>query len=216
MIKIIIAAGGEGTRWNNFRGTPKHFTVVEGEVLINRTIKQFSQYSDDITVICKNTVNAPVKVELPKEDKWNDAAKIWSSNHLWSSEKRNIILFGDVWFSDDAVQTIINDDGDVRFFMRTKESKITNKPHKEIFAFAFDGEKIDYVRNVVESVISENKTGAGAYLIFKKMCGLDNKSFKHHFINNDKYIEINDWTEDFDFPKDLIRWEKRRLGFGAK
>jgi hypothetical protein len=36
-----------------------------------------------------------------------------------------------------------------------------------------------------------------------------NKNYEQVF-NNDKYVEIDDWTEDFDFPNDLIEWEKRR------
>lgn len=216
MVKIIIAAAGEGSRWNNFRGTSKHFTAVEGEILINRTIRQFSHHSSDITVISKYPEIPHVKVEPPKQGIWNDAAKVWSSNHLWSNTQRNIILFGDVWFSDEAVETIINNEKDICFFLRSTPSKVTNKPHKEIFAIAFNGEKIEEFRNVVQKVIEENKSGAGAYLIFRKICNLDNVSFKHHFKNNSMYVEINDWTEDFDYPKDLTRWEKRRLKLGGK
>jgi hypothetical protein len=36
-----------------------------------------------------------------------------------------------------------------------------------------------------------------------------NKNYEQMF-SNGNYVEIDDWTEDFDFPNDLIEWEKRR------
>lgn len=216
MLKVIIPAAGRGSRWKNFRGTPKHLTAVDGEILIHRTIKQISRYTDNITVIAKDPSNISVAVEYPQEGEWNDGAKLWSSNYLWSKDHRNIILFGDVWFSEEAIETIINDKGDISFFMRTGPSKITGKNHKEIFAIAINGEKIEAVRNLLFEVIQENKNGPGAYLLYKKINNLDNISASHHFDNKNSYVEINDWTDDFDYPKDLIRWEKRRLKFGGK
>lgn len=209
MAKIIIPAAGKGTRWQNFRGTPKHLTTINGEILIHRTIKQFSNYSNNIVVIAKSPDNIPAVIEYPIEEKTNDAAKLWSSNHLWSTTERNIIAFGDVWFSEKAVDTITSNTDPIQFFMRTGPSKITKKPYKEIFAIAFDGEKTEFVRNVLKQVIDENKNGAGAYLLFMKLNNLDQVPYRHHFDDKKSFVEIDDFTDDFDHPIDLIRWEKR-------
>ncbi len=105
MTRIIIAAAGEGIRWNNFRNTPKHLAIVEGERLIDRVYKQFSDFSNDVVIISKDqrykVGNA--KIEAPLEGEWLDFGKIYSSNHLWS-ENRTIIVFGDVYFTDEAIQ----------------------------------------------------------------------------------------------------------------
>ena len=61
-MRVIIPAAGAGSRWNNFRGTDKHLTVVEGQVLINRTINQFSKFTNDIVVISKNKIVGMMKV----------------------------------------------------------------------------------------------------------------------------------------------------------
>jgi len=208
-MRIIIPAAGRGSRWNNFRGTPKHFATVNNEILIHRTINQFNKHTNDLIVIAKDSSNIPAKVEKPLEGQWNDAAKLYSSSHLWSKDKRNIIVFGDVWFSESAVDTIISNKDPITFFMRTGPSKITNKPYKEIFAIAFDGVKTEYVRNVLEQVIKENKDGAGAYLLYIKLNNLENVPYRHHFDNKNNFVEIDDFTDDFDHPIDLIRWEKR-------
>lgn len=209
MARIIIPAAGRGTRWKNFRGTPKHLAIVNNEILIHRTIKQFSQYSDDLIVIARSPDNIPARVEYPLEDEMNDIAKLWSSNHLWSSTDRNIIVFGDTWFSSEAVDKIINNKDPIQFFMRTGPSKYTGKAYKEIFAVAFDGEKIEFVRNVIKEIIEENKNGAGAYLLFMKINKLDNVPYRHHFNDKKSFVEIDDFTDDFDHPNDLVKWEKR-------
>lgn len=214
-MKIIIAAGGSGSRWKNFRGTEKHLTNVEGEILIERTISQFKKYTDDIVVVCKNQMHININTELPIEGNWNDAAKLYSSAHLWEN-KRNIVVFGDVWFSDEAVKKIINNSDPVQFFLRPGPSKITGKKYKEIFAVAFDGEQISNVRNTLEQVIQENLPGPGTYLFYKKIRNLENVRSNRCFDNKGYYVEINDWTEDFDHPHDLEIWEKRRLKFGTK
>lgn len=208
-MNIIIPAGGRGTRWKNFRGTQKHLAVVNNEILIYRTIKQFNKYANNLTVVIKDNLDIPAKIEPPLEGKWNDAAKLWSSNHLWSDTERNIIVFGDVWFSEKAVETIASNTDPIQFFMRTGPSKITKKPYKEIFAVAFDGEKTNYVRNVLKQVIDENKSGAGTYLLYLKLNNLEKVPYAHHFDNKNSFVEIDDFTDDFDHPIDLIRWEKR-------
>ena len=138
-MRVIIPAAGEGSRWNNFRGTQKHLTIVENEVLISRTIKQFRDFTDDVVIISTDKIDTDVRIEPPQTGDWNDAAKLYSSAHLWSESTRNIIAFGDVWFSDNAVRAIVENSDTVQFFLRPRASKITGKGYKEIFAMAFDG-----------------------------------------------------------------------------
>lgn len=214
-MRVIIPAAGAGSRWNNFRGTEKHLAIVENEILLNRTINQFKRYTTDIIVVSKDKLDIDVSVEYPFEGDWNDAAKLYSSAHLWAAD-RNVIAFGDVWFSDKAVETIATNTDEIQFFMRPKASKITGKNYKEIFAISFDGGQKEFVRNTLQQVIEENKKGPGTYLLYKKIRNLENLRVQEHFINKSHYVEINDWTEDFDHPHDLERWEKRRLKFGAK
>ena len=208
-MKVIVTAAGRGSRWGNFRGTQKHLAIVNNETLIHRTIGQFTPHSNDLVVIARDSFNIPAKVEAPLDGQWNDAAKLWSSNHLWSTTERNIIAFGDVWFSEKAVDTITSNTDPIQFFMRTGPSKITKKPYKEIFAIAFDGGKTGFVRNVLKEVIDENKNGAGAYLLFMKLNNLDQVPYRHHFDDKKSFVEVDDFTDDFDHPIDLIRWEKR-------
>ena len=39
-MKILILADGEGKRWGNYKGVPKHLLEIDGERLIDRMIRQ--------------------------------------------------------------------------------------------------------------------------------------------------------------------------------
>lgn len=214
MTRIIIAAAGEGRRWNNFRNIPKHLAIVEGERLIDRIYKQFRDFSDDIVIISTDEryLIGDAKLKAPVIGDWLDFGKIYSSSHIWSDD-RTIIVFGDVYFTDEAVQKIISNQDPYKFFMRKGPSKYTGKGHKEIFAFAFDGGMNEKIKQYIHELVDRKQGGAGTWRLYLHM---HNIKHPRDYFKNDGYIEINDWTDDFDYPEDIIRWEKMRLKFGAK
>ena len=55
-MKYIIMADGEGKRWKNYNGLPKHLIPVDGEPIIKRTIDQIRSIDDrgDIIITSHN------------------------------------------------------------------------------------------------------------------------------------------------------------------
>ncbi len=216
-MRVIIAAAGEGKRWDHFRNTPKHLMNIEGEILLQRIYKQFNKHTDDIIVIAKDErykiENA--KLEMPLLGDWLDFGKIYSSNHLWS-DTRTVIVFGDVYFTDEAVEKIVSNQDDFKFFMRKGPSKFTGKGHKEIFALAFSGGMNQKIKQYIEELIEKRQTGAGAWRLYLYMHGIKDTRNDAACFKTSGYIEIDDWTDDFDTPANIIKWEKMRLKFGAK
>ena len=213
-MRVIIAASGEGKRWNNFRNIPKHLVNVEGEILIHRIYRQFREYTDDIVIISTDDryIIGDAKIQNPMPGDFLDFGKIYSSNHLWS-DNRTVIVFGDVYFTDEAVQTIALNQDQYKFFMRKGPSKYTGKGHKEIFAFAFSGDMNEKIKTYIHELIDKRQGGAGAWRLYLHM---HNITHPRDYFKSDGYIEINDWTDDFDYPQDILKWEKMRLKFGAK
>lgn len=213
-MRIIIAAAGDGTRWKNFRNTPKHLMTIEGDILLHRIYKQFNKFSNDIIIIGKDDRYKieGAQLESPLLGDWLDFGKIYSSHHLWSDD-RTIIVFGDVYFTDEAVEKIVSNQDDLKFFMRKGPSKFTGKGHKEIFAVAFSGGMNNKIKQSILKLIDKKQGGAGAWRLYLYIHNIkrEGDSFK-----TDGYVEINDWTDDFDRPEDIVRWEKMRLKFGAK
>lgn len=214
MTRVIIAAAGEGERWNNFRNVPKHLVNIDGEILLHRIYKQFREYTDDIIIIARDERYkvGDAKLEIPLPGDWLDFGKIYSSNHLWSDE-RTIIVFGDVYFTDDAVQKIMSNQDEFKFFMRKGPSRFTGKGHKEIFAFVFSSNMNEKIRAYIHELVAKKQGGAGAWRLYLHM---NNITHQRDYFKGDGYIEIDDWTDDFDYPEDLLKWERMRLKFGAK
>lgn len=212
-MRIIIAAGGKAERWKNYRNVPKHLVVVEGEVLLERTIKQFKKYTDDIIISNNdNYVFDGIRLEKPLEGDWYDFGKIYSSHHLWSNDK-TFIIYGDVYFTDEAVEKIMTSQGDYKFFLRSSSSKFTNKKYGEVFGIAFSGDMSDKIKKNIETLIKGKRKGAGTWELYYYMHSISGITKVKSTFNLGGYIEIDDWTDDFDTQEDIENWEKSRLAF---
>jgi hypothetical protein len=206
-MKVLIVAAGEGVRWENYRNVPKHLVEVEGEVLLHRTHAQFKRYTDNIVIISTDPRYAIGQTYAPLVGDFFDFGKIYSSYPIWD-EERKVIVFGDVYFTDEAVDIIMSNEDEFKFFLRKDKSSYTGKNHKEIFGLAFAGSSNDRIKSAIEALIARKQGGAGAWRLYLHLHGLDQA--KTGFYKTDGYVHIDDWTEDFDYPNDLINWEKMR------
>jgi len=50
-MKYVIMADGKGKRWNNYDNIPKHFVVVNGEMVIARVVRLIRKFDKDADVI---------------------------------------------------------------------------------------------------------------------------------------------------------------------
>jgi hypothetical protein len=204
LVRVLILAAGDGTRWKEFRGTKKHKAIVENEVLIERTVRQFSKYSSEIFIVSNDKldkIKGTRGYSPTKTYNFKDMDKFWSSKDIWSKH-RTVLVFGDVYFTDKAVEVIMKDKEEVTFFLRSTKSKTTGKPWGEIFCMAFNS---SFSNRLKESILELVKSGvavsAGGWWLLYALRKKHNNIFS---------IEIDDWTEDFDFPWDLDRWEVMR------
>ena len=49
-MRILILAAGDGTRWNNYRGVPKHLAPLCGEPILHRTVRMITERRPDADV----------------------------------------------------------------------------------------------------------------------------------------------------------------------
>lgn len=208
--RVLILAAGDGSRWNNYQGVPKHKVVIEGEVLIERIAKQFLKYTDDVIIVARNQSYEVdgCSLYIPKlTKKYKDLDKFMSSQNLWSDSK-TVLVFGDVYFTDEAVQTIMSNDNEYCFFLRKRGSKITGKNKEEIFAISFYAKNNNLMLSTIKEIISQNLPfSAGGWLLLKTLFNM-NIGWRHRNVN--RYVNIDDWTDDFDYPEDFDRWTYNR------
>jgi hypothetical protein len=214
-VAIIIAAG-EQTRWNNYLGIRKHFIKIDGEPIIKRTIRLLNESGTTPHVVGRDqTYDLPgSKLFLPEFNSKNFGVdKFLNSKELWSQSERTIVFYGDVYFSDKAMKTILEyEPREWTLFGREGASEITGTGHGECFAQSFYPEHLKQHEKALHEVIAlerENRiTRSGGWEHYRQMAGYANTSPISHVVGRN-FVEINDWTDDFDEPAEYEEYMKR-------
>jgi hypothetical protein len=201
--RCIIICAGEATRWDNYLDVPKHLIEIGGETILQRTVRLLNKYEGlDIFVVGKNDddrykIPGSTYYEADLNPENVDADKFLSSQSLWNEDGRTIVFYGDVWFTEEAIDTII---------MHTGTDWVLFSNDKECFAQSFYPEHIEEHRNALYRIRDDFKSGVikrcGGWEHYRAMTGtpLD----KHEF--RGRNIKIYDLTDDFDFPWEYDEW----------
>jgi hypothetical protein len=205
MWKAIIPIGGQGSRWNNHTGVPKYKAEVDGEPILDRTIRLLRQYDVEATLIKDG------------ETTYGDIDKIYSSRKKWSKDDKTVILFGDTFFTDEAMEKIMtNQSTKWTVYGRVMGSPFTGKEYGELYGVSFYPESIGHMVECIERVAKLHDRGAidsaNLWALYRAMHNFPDDLMNSHFAGTD-FVEINDFTEDFDWPQDydkfIERWENK-------
>lgn len=220
MIRTLILAAGDGTRWKLHTGVPKHLVEVEGERLLDRTVRQFATLGEvEIVAPADHRYTNPAATTSPaKLDPRNgDADRFLSSRHRWDPAATMVLAFGDVWFSDQAADTIAEAAAgpDLAWVARFLGSKITGCDYGEGFAFVLPPGTHDRFEAATYRGLHLKATGQLTraligWAVWKIYAGLDYNAHETGQQKGAGLVEVDDWTEDFDFPEDFDRWVARR------
>lgn len=211
-MKFLILAGGEATRWGDFLGTPKHLAPLCGERLLDRTVRLLQERGQtDIRIIVSDMSDERYKVSgarrVLRKDGFDrfDVDKFRSSMHLWD-EGGVTVLPGDIFYTEEALDTILGDEDDYRFFCRFGESTVTKKPYGEPFATRIMPASYERMFQVMDDLAGMHEVGeierSGMWEIYRMFMGGD----IHEHTDLGGATIIDDWTDDFDFPVDWERW----------
>jgi hypothetical protein len=216
----IIVSAGEGKRWGNYLGVDKSHVMVEnGEPIINRTARQVKHHGSNLYIISNLLKVAEIKTKKPQNNpNWNEANKMFSSMPYWNQDGRTIILFGDTYFTDEAMNKIMgHDQPGFYIFGRPFGSQFTGKPYGEIYAMSFYPENKDQLLFALERASRLEQRGviekANVWAVYRAMLKLPDDLMNEHIVGS-KFVNIDDWTEDFDYPHDyenfMTNWKKFR------
>jgi hypothetical protein len=231
MARVIIVAAGDGTRWGHHLGVPKHLIPYQGGTILERLVGQFTDH--DVTVVGppgdpRYDVEG-AKLYTPAT-RPTDADKFLSSVDQWSSTGRTIVVYGDIFLTDEAAATIsFSDPNPWTLYARWNGSRTTGAVWGECFAVSFLPEHHEIYRAALIAVEELQASGvihrSGGWEIFRYLNGARGTAvlgyrrrfrkwrptFKRGWA---RLHEIDDWSDDFDYPEDYDRWVARRAQVG--
>ena len=212
---MIIADGGREqlTEW---LGGPRHLFDVEGEPLLHRTVRQFSSHGEVIIL-------GPPEYEIPPAEtiqpdqcvEWCGVAMLAKALPHVADRNRTNLVFGDVWFSDKAVDTIVGYESEEwRIFGRPKPSQITGTGWGEYFCISLWPEHKELLHMAMYRAFGHWRDGSprlSPWEVYHAMEGMPmTVGHGNPVPTGPHWVTIDDWTDDFDFPEDVVRWKARR------
>lgn len=215
MLNVIIACAGSQDKWNNYRGSPSHLVEDRfGEPILNRTVRMCNERGFRPTVV--SPTDPRYIVDGARTTMLNRVfpTEYHSTRQEWADDRRNIVILGDTWFTEEAVDTILGDGNThYRVYGRRDASRINGSPYGEQFAAAWHGSFNSVVEHLADRVAEAfyegklyRKTGWEVLQLFQ---GEDINNTRNglmpHKTDPEYFTEINDYTNDIDFPQDYRR-----------
>lgn len=221
-MRAIILAAGEASRWGNYLGVPKHLVPVGGEPVLHRTVRLLREARPglDIVIVARPEdldrylVPGAMTVEADLDPARFDADKFLSSRRYWNWQGETVLLYGDAFYTRDAIATILSTTPDDGFllFARFGPSAITGAKWAEPFAFRLRGEVHRRFEEAGDELIRQYRTRKlhriGGWEFYASLTGAD-LSMPGEFAGHGVWID--DWTEDFDYPQDFDEWARRMV-----
>lgn len=191
-MRYVIMANGNGRRWANYWGIPKQLISIEGETLLERTVRLFKQADPSCEIIVSSSDprfevqgairHAPLNGELELDRFCYELI-----------EDDICFLYGDVYYSEECVKEILrtSPDGGMIFFGTETSIVAVKCSSADTLKKALD----DLHQRIDRGEIDDAK-GWQLYHLVNGM-KLDGKEI------GPNYVVIADTTRDFNRPSDL-------------
>ena len=203
-MKYIIMCGGQYQRWS----TPRHLVKVNGEVILERTIRLLRENGvEDIAISSNNPIFGVWGLPLLMHENSYNANGYDNFTGYWCdafypTDEEVCYIFGDVYFSPEAIKTIVETDtDDIEFFASAPPfSPEYRKPWAEPFALKV--KNTEHLKNAISLTKQYQDQG-----LFKRkpiMWELWQviQATPLNQINYHNYTAINDYTCDIDTPEE--------------
>lgn len=203
----------------------RHLFEIEGEVLLHRTVRQFAELGEVVLLappISEYAVSPAAHFTPAPNEEWAGIAMFGKTFPYMAPIGRTNIVFGDVWFSDDAIAKIAAHEGDWQTFGRSGPSKVTHTPYGEYFCYTLYP---DHYRKFVEAMkfahhrwAAQKRGRCTPWEVYWRMDGVTGKQDLMGKLRVGRHwTEVADWTDDFDYDLDVVNWTAARkaAGFGT-
>ena len=197
---------------------PRQLVNVNGEVLIDRTIRLLKDNGvEDITILASDErFKKYGEVYTPKSSNYDYATGegYWLDAFPFEIMNEPIcFIWGDVYFSEEAIKTIVENDTDNLLFFCSYNNDSSDyiKEHDEPFAYKIVNTNLfKYHVDKVKRLYDEGKTCRHP-IVWEVYRSINNQNINEHVMTKD-FIAINDITCDIDSVEDVDKIESKIRG----
>lgn len=199
-MRIVIMADGRGSRWENHLGIPKHFVPIKGEKLIGRTVRllrnlQTEQYLEIIVT------SHDSRYEFDGCTRYEPQNNRYEIDRFTEEliEDDMCFLYGDTYYSEQSIEAIMKTEAEDLLFFGNRRSIVAVKvKDSELFRA--------HICKVKEHRFSgrEEERHAG-WQVYRSFTG---QAFTGLLKIKDKFVFVDDLTQDIDTPLDYELIEK--------
>ena len=222
-MRALVLAQGTGRRWDDaegrpYLGAPKHLAVrVDGEPVLARTVRLLRAAGvTDVVVVGPDDdryrTDGARLVTLDDTDPCGcDMSKFVATAPLWVTDDRTVLLWGDCYYSDDLIRSVVNHvDGDYHVWRRPGASSVTGHRWDESFAVSFGPAEHARVLEVAWQVAAmvRHRTIRSSHIRthLAAWAGLARVDDVAAVAKVGHQTHIDDWTDDFDRPDEWAGW----------
>lgn len=215
--KVLVLSQGPMLRWNTapnkpYLDIPKHLLIVDGETLLDRTRRLFTNAGCEVVVIGpqKKGYKPCVTLDDPHPTGTNQD-KFLGCVDLWSKDSRTIIVWGDCFLTEEAVDKIASHRSDaLHYFRRIGPSRVSGHKWDESFAVSFGPKEHERVLRLATYVAKRVKAGNPPVdhirTHYAASMGLTNLDEIVGLRHTPGQTNIHDWSDDFDNPEETTKW----------
>ena len=207
-MKYIIMCGGS---YDHFK-TPKQLSVINGETLLERTIRLLKENGiNEYYISSNNPVFKKYGPVLEHNNSFkfeNGKVKGYWVDAYYPTNEPTTYLHGDVYYSENAIKKILNLKPKVNTFIGNEVAK--NPQHKnwgEPFGWIVVDQEV-FRKGIEETkkLQDEKKLTRGYAISWELYRVLNNLDPNKQYIKDETYLSINDETIDIDAP-----WQIEKL-----
>lgn len=192
-MRYIIMADGEGSRWNNFNDIPKHLVNINGETLLQRTVRLIKEVDNESEVIITSRDKRyDVKGALRYEPKSN---VLEIDRFTYELIEDNVcFLYGDTLYNKENIEIIANTNSEEIIFFGDERSIIAVKVmDASLFKKHIDIVKDKFLKKEIDKCIG--------WQVYQSFAGL---TFGTKQIVEKKFLLVSQ-VNNINAPEDLER-----------
>lgn len=207
----ILMCGGDYDKFD----TPKQLYKVNGERIVDRTIRLLKEYGIDKVYISSNNPLFDTCDAIRLENKKNTYRLTKYGNKgnwldaYYPVEEPVCYLYGDVYYSENAIETIVNHKSNKNILFGSEAAKnVFHQNWGEPFAFKVNDYKT-FFQGIKDVLVLKEKGLINrepvSWELYRYLNGLD---INIQRVLDDTYVVIEDGTIDIDSPDDIERLGK--------